>query len=205
MNDLVKNYIEEILEYNKQEKRDEMLFEEIFGDDIISISDDMEAQYMEKSTIKEIELLTIISLIDNPNLKLSVAQPSKYKVERTKFGIGIMCYKANALQMLKKQLKSNEKIIKIKIQVSAKDILDLTSSDKKYLKDVYNTITDKEAIKTDADFIDYVCKNGVRNYSVVSGFYPLGNQLYEGSIIVDYMDRIYLIRNRDIIISAKDI
>lgn len=202
--DLMKKYVQTILEYN-QKREDAELFSNELENDIISISEYMEAEFMEKDSAKVIELLTVISLTDNPTLDLSAAQPSKYKVEHTILGTGIMCYKGNALQILNKQLEPNEKIVKIKVKICKDDILDLCSTrHKKYLRDVYNTITNKEKIKTDTEFMNYVCKKGTTKFSMVTGLYMLGKPLYEGSSIVDYMEKAFLIRNTDIIISAEE-
>lgn len=198
--------ISKIINQKKELEETERIFSDFFNDATISISDDVEDNFMQEQTLKRIELFTVISLTDNPTLNLSVAQPNKYRVEKSVFGKGVMCYTRGALGVLKKQLTKDEKIIKIVIEVETNDILNLCSiKDKQYLRDVYNTIEEKDTIKSDGDFIDYVCSNGVRNYKVVTGFIALGKRLFSDSIITDYMGTGFLLKKRNIIISAEEI
>lgn len=55
---------------------------------------------MEKTTK---ELITVISLKDNPNLNLDMAHPSEYKVTKHPIlGSGLMAYSKNAYPILEK-------------------------------------------------------------------------------------------------------
>ena len=205
----IKQYVHKILEQQGQLKEDKETLENLFNGfnefDTIGISTDMgEIQMQNRETKKSYELLTVISLNDNPTLDLSVAQPSKYKVEDTSFGRGIMCYKTNALNILKGTINSHEKIVKI--MVESNSILNLCGTKSKdYLRKVYSTITDKESIKTDADFLDYVCNKGNHKIEIITGMIVLGKPIYKGSLICDYMDIGFLIKSSQIITKALEV
>ena len=170
------------------------------------IINSMEDSSMIKNSKIKQEMLTVISMSDNPNLNLKVAKPSKYKIEKTLLGTGIMCYKTNAIEILQNTLNKNEKILRIELDMQRIKALDLCSSkDKQYLKDVYNTITDKTQIESDTDFLDYVCENGVREYTAILGLTVLGGLLFDKSIIADYTDKCLLIKDRSLIVSVKEV
>lgn len=136
--DLMKKYIEYMLENQNND--------DIIEETLLEGVDAMETK----------EFITVISSSDNPNLNLDVAQPYKYKFER-KLGTGIVCYKYNALDILKKNLQKDEMIIKVSVKIDESKVLNLCSyGDKEYLRDIYETITDKSIIQSDTDFIDYV-------------------------------------------------
>lgn len=182
------------------------LLTDIFEDAIINVSHNMGDAFMNHQKKTQQEVYTVISLKDNPNLNLSVAQPSKYKVEKTSFGTGIVCYRKSALNELKRKLGIDEKIIKITLDINEDTVLDLCGTrDKNYLKQVYNTISDKQQIETDSKFIDYVCKKGNKKVDIVAFFVILGSPLFEGSLITDYMDKGYLIKNANIISKAESV
>ncbi|MBR4026905.1 MAG: hypothetical protein IKJ01_05030 [Lachnospiraceae bacterium] len=151
--------------------------QELNKNDIMYLSD-REEYIMKRANEKNFTLLTVISISDNPTLNLEVAQPSKYKIIKSMFGTGILCYRENAYNILNKKLSKDEKIIKIKIKIPQEEILDLTSSkQKEYLREVYATINNKDKIKTDADFIDYVCKKGKKKFSMIVGITGLVNKM----------------------------
>lgn len=96
--DIIRNYI-----LACQNKNDNIGIEDFELEDNIS---------MEKTTK---ELITVISLKDNPNLNLKVAHPSEYKITKHPIlGTGIIAYNKNAYTILKENLKENEIIISIK-------------------------------------------------------------------------------------------
>ena len=195
MDNLLKNYVYTMLNLTNQN--------DIISEDFFDMGD--ESQMQKDSQIQK-ELLTVISLKDNPNLNLSVAQPSKYKIEHSNFGQGILCYSKKALDILNTTIKPNEKVIKISIELDSNKCLDLCSTkNKQYLREVYRTIEDKQAIKNDYDFINYVCQKGKYKYDAILYYVILGKPLFAGSIITDYMGQAILIRNSNIIISAEEI
>lgn len=205
--DKVRNYINALQRNRAESEEFEALFDSPFDDTILVLSDQGEYNAMKVKT-KEMELFTIISLKDNPKLNLNVAQPCKYKISSNGFATGIMCYKENALELLKKQLQQDEKIIQITVQISEDKVLNLLGySNKKYLKQVYETISEdvKKQLIADKDFIDYVWKNGKRKIDMIVGMTVLGGSIYPTSAIYDYMDYAFIIKNRDIIKSAKEI
>jgi hypothetical protein len=145
--DLVKAYTSNFIE------PESTILQDLFDDDIIYLDSEKDIQM---GQTKIVELLTIISLEDNPNINLSVAQPSKYRLVKSKMGTGIIAYKLNALDILKRDLKSNEKIIKIHINVDDTKVLDLcTYRHKKYLVEVYKTANKK--FKSEKSQFGLVC------------------------------------------------
>lgn len=194
--DLVANYIKSYMETNLQNN----LFNP-FDNDIISA---MEVTSMDKASIKgksEQVLLTVISLDDNKNINLSVAQPN-YMISNTSMGTGILAYKSDALNILKRDLKQNEIIIEIHISVDANEILDLcTYRHKEYLKKVHKT-ANKQFI-SDNEFMDYVHKKGNKKYKLVVGIVAQGKVIFAGSSIPEYINRGFLIIDESIIQSVK--
>lgn len=185
---------------------EEQYFNNLFSD---PISDTIELSQNigdERMNTTQHELYTIISLKDNPNLNLDVAQPNNYKTETTLFGNGILCYQKNALNILKSTLAPNEIIVRITVYITRETLLDLCGTkDKDYIKRVYNTITDKSKISTDEELINYVCKKGNREIDVIAFFTMLGSPIFDSSIITDYMDKAFLIKNTNIIVKAEQV
>lgn len=198
--DLTEQILKGLIEAHEREEETEDIFSDPFDDDIISIWNDMGEDFMEDNTI---ELITVISLKDNPTLNLSVAQPSKYKISKTSLGTGIMCYQINALDILRKHIKRDEQIIKVTVDKNVKILNLCLYRDKQYLKDIYESISDKSIIKTDADFIDYVCNKGKKKYKGVMGFITLGKTIYTDSLIPDYMDKGFILMDEKIIKKAE--
>ena len=201
MIDCTYEIIKRMLEQNEQIKESEEIFSNDFEDDIIYIKNTNDEDFMNKVTR---EFYTIISLNDNPTLDLAVAQPSKYKIDSTAIGTGIMCYQKTALDILKQQLEPNERIIKITVDINRASVLDLCkTTNKQRLRKIYKSISDKSIIKSDRDFIDYVCKKGVKKYDMIIGFIALGKPIYTGSIITDYMDKGCVLKNDRVIVKAE--
>ena len=71
--DLVKAYTSNFIE------PESTILQDLFDDDIIYLDSEDDIQM---GQTKIVELLTIISLEDNPNINLSVAQPSKYRLKK---------------------------------------------------------------------------------------------------------------------------
>ena len=203
------NYLKKMIEFQKNKEETEKYMNELINDQtdaIVNISQSIGDEIMSNQHIKQMELYTVISLKDNPNLNLEVAQPSKYKVENTFFGKGILCYKKNALKILKSKLEPYENIIKVTININQDTLLNLCETkDKEYIKQVYNTISDKSQISTDADLINYVCIKGNKHVDIIATFMILGSPIYEGSTIADYMDMTFLLRNTKTIIKAEKV
>lgn len=192
--DLVKAYISNFIE------PESTILQDLFDDDIIYLDSEEDIQM---GQTKIVELLTIISLEDNPNINLSVAQPSKYRLVKSNMGTGIIAYKLNALDILKRDLKSNEKIIKIHINVDDTKVLDLcTYRHKKYLVEVYKTANKK--FKTANEFMNYVYAKGNKKYSLISSIITLGSTLFNELPIPEYIERGYLILNENIIYKATE-
>ena len=198
--DLTEQILRRLIEAHEEKQETEDIFSDPFDDDIISVCDNMRENFMEDNII---EFITVISLKDNPTLNLSVAQPSKYKISTTSLGTGIMCYQMNALDILRKHIKKDEPIIKITVNKNVRMLNLCLYRDKQYLKDIYESISDKSIIKTDADFIDYVCNKGIKKYKGVIGFITLGKSIYNGSIIADYMDKGFILIDEKIIKKAE--
>ena len=114
----------------------------------IELLDEAEFEIMNQNNNYGIkEFLTVISLNDNPNLNLEVAQPCKYKIDK-KITTGIICYTLDALDVLKGTIKPSEKIVKVGVKTKECKILDLCSyKDKQRLRDVYTTIAQEELEK----------------------------------------------------------
>lgn len=203
MRDCTYEILKKMIEQNEQIKESEEVFSNDVEDDIIYIENTNDGDFMNNKTQK---LYTIISLNDNPTLDLKVAQPSNYKIDSTTIGTGIMCYQKGALDILKKQLKPNERIIRIEVDVNTDRVLSLCGTrDKQYLRKIYKSISNKSIIKSDRDFIDYVCQKGTKNYDIIIGFIALGEPIYKGSVITDYMNKGWVIKNDKVIIKADEL
>lgn len=197
MEDLFGNYIRAFIEFRENDE-----LTDIFDDDMISLYTEEDIDMNQSKTY---EFLTVISLKDNPTLNLSVAQPCKYKREESYIGTGILAYGTNARDILKRNIKPNEKIIKISINVDKNNVLNLCSyRSKEYLRKVYKTAGNKE-FKSDKEFLNYVYKKGTKKIDLVYSILPLGQPIFPDSTIVDYMDKGGLILNEDIIQSAEEV
>ena len=200
--DLTTQIIKKMLELRDAEQ----YFNNLFSDTICDTIELSQNIGDERMHTRQHELYTIISLKDNKNLDLDVAQPNNYKTETTLFGKGILCYQKNALNILKSTLEPNEIIVRITVCITRETLLDLCGTkDKDYIKRVYNTITDKSKISTDEELIDYVCKKGNREVDVIAFFTMIGSPIFDGSIITDYMDKAFLIKNTNIIVKAEQV
>ena len=171
----------------------------------IELLDEAEIEIMNQNNNSGIkEFLTVISLNDNPNLNLEVAQPCKYRIDK-KITTGIICYTLDALDILKENIGPNEKIVKVGVKTKECKILDLCSyKDKQRLKEVYATITNKSVIKSDVEFIDYVCRKSNKRYNAVKTIIALGNVMYDGSNIPDYMGISIILKTENLIEYAVD-
>ncbi len=149
-----------------------------------------------------IELLTVISLTDNPTLNLSVAQPAKYMITKHTMGDGILAYNLNAKDVLLNTIKANEQVIKIQVRIDNDKVLNLCSNDcKQYLREVYKTANRK--FDSDNAFMNYVSKKSNKRYASVYGIVALGNRLFKNSNIPEYIDKGFLLKSTDIIYKAE--
>lgn len=157
-----------------------------------------------KRNHKTLELLTIISLKDNPTLNLAVAQPSVYKVEESNLGTGILAYSTNELDALRHYIKQDEMIIKIDVSVDISRVLNLYEyRDKEYLRLVHESLNSQ--FESDNEFLNRVYIKGNRKFDLVHGTVELGEPLFKDSRITEYMNHGYLILNENIIQRADTV
>ncbi len=198
--DLLRDYIDSILKLREEEG----ILSDLFDDDIISSQD--EGDLMNK---KEYKLLTIINLKDNPDITFNTTarQPNYLKTKDSGLGTGILCYKENALNILKKTIDSDQRIIRINIKIQSNEVLNLLgySKQKEMLKAFYNNLIDieKDHIDSDEAFINYVCKKSNPKYKAVAGLTVLGDRIYPKSNIMDYIDTAICLKTEDIITKAE--
>lgn len=193
--DIIKAYVDNLLKSKDDILQD--LFDEIYSSN------------RPEEPMREYKLLTVISEKDNPNIEFNttVRQPNYHITENSGLGTGIMCYKENALNILKRTITREQRIVKISIEIQESEILCLTrySKQKEMLKAFYNNLTheEKEHINSDETFINYVCKKSNPKYKAVMGITVLGNKIYPESNIIEYMDTAISLKTEDIITRAE--